>query len=292
MHDADTTFPELSFSGRTREFNLYDEQKRISTVYHYLVTGLSFRRLDKEILNCNFDSRGWQSMAICHHLGLYNAHKGFFSKWNISDILHYLYKLSKNPDICVIYYYIVKYLETFSSITDQDKKEVSILEKTSPMEELFEKNWIKNTLLYNSDDSLKIDSAILNLPEKAESEIRVIIRNIECFIRSSTIRESVKSLYNYRSQICGDVILRYGWHQNMDRKEEWKYLSSDVHHILPLSDGGPDDRRNMLCLCPTCHRKFHSGEYRIKRINSYLSVNDELLGKRMPLTAKHEILLY
>ena len=292
MHEISGNFPELSFSERNREFNLYSEQKRIAAVYHYLVSGFSFRRLDREILNCSFQSDGWQSMGICHHLGLHNPHKGFFQGWNTSDILHYLYRLSKDPDICIIYYYIVRYLETFSSITDAERNEVSIMERTSPSEELFEKNWIKNTLLRGADDIMKIDAAILKLPEEAASETRIAVREVECFIRSSTIREAVKSLYDYRCQVCGDVVLRYGWKQMMPRKEEWKYLSSDVHHILPLSDGGPDSRRNMLCLCPTCHRKFHSGEYRIKASGNMLSVSDELLGKRLQLSAKHEIELY
>lgn len=33
----------------------------------------------------------------------------------------------------------------------------------------------------------------------------------------------------------------------------------EVHHIRRLSDGGPDDPRFMIGLCPNCHRRAHHG---------------------------------
>ena len=34
----------------------------------------------------------------------------------------------------------------------------------------------------------------------------------------------------------------------------------EVHHILPLSDGGPDDLDNVICLCPAHHVEAHRGK--------------------------------
>jgi len=34
----------------------------------------------------------------------------------------------------------------------------------------------------------------------------------------------------------------------------------EVHHIRRLSDGGPDDPRWVVALCPNCHRKAHYAE--------------------------------
>lgn len=33
----------------------------------------------------------------------------------------------------------------------------------------------------------------------------------------------------------------------------------EVHHIVPLADGGPDTVRNAVACCPNCHREMHSG---------------------------------
>ena len=34
----------------------------------------------------------------------------------------------------------------------------------------------------------------------------------------------------------------------------------EVHHIVPLSDGGTDQIENAACLCPTHHRELHHGK--------------------------------
>ena len=285
----DKKLPPLQFDDkpRAREFNTYSEEDRSAVVFNYLVNGMSFRELDANILKVSFDSHGWQSMGICHYLGLSNVHKGFFKGWMISDILNALYLDSENPDYCIIYYYIAEYSERYKSLTDRDRSQLLLLERDNPSEEVKEKSWIYNTLLKHEDTNERIDSTLLSLPSHAA---RVVIRNnIECYIRNTTIAESVKSLYNYRCQICGDVILRTGWQRNLERKTEWKFLSSDVHHILPLSKGGEDDRANMLCLCPTCHRKFHSGEYRLKSERDAIKLSDELIGASHAITLKHQL---
>lgn len=33
----------------------------------------------------------------------------------------------------------------------------------------------------------------------------------------------------------------------------------DVHHIIPRSEGGPNKERNLIVVCPTCHRRAHGG---------------------------------
>lgn len=41
------------------------------------------------------------------------------------------------------------------------------------------------------------------------------------------------------------------------RRDGTPYL--EPHHTLRLSDGGPDDPRHVGAVCPTCHRRIHSG---------------------------------
>jgi 5-methylcytosine-specific restriction protein A len=38
----------------------------------------------------------------------------------------------------------------------------------------------------------------------------------------------------------------------------------EVHHILSLSDGGPDDPKHVAALCPNCHRRTHYGKDSVK----------------------------
>ena len=36
----------------------------------------------------------------------------------------------------------------------------------------------------------------------------------------------------------------------------------EVHHVLPLSEGGTDVIENAICLCPIHHREAHHGKHR------------------------------
>lgn len=38
----------------------------------------------------------------------------------------------------------------------------------------------------------------------------------------------------------------------------WDTASRDVHHILPVKDGGKDEASNLISLCPNHHRLAHS----------------------------------
>ncbi len=52
---------------------------------------------------------------------------------------------------------------------------------------------------------------------------------------------------------------------------KWNDTSCDVHHILPISEGGKNEVTNLITLCPNCHRKVHknlfSKDYLLKIVN-------------------------
>lgn len=54
----------------------------------------------------------------------------------------------------------------------------------------------------------------------------------------------------------------------MNRKGQ-PYL--EPHHIRRLTDGGPDDPRYVIALCPNCHREVHSGVEGEKRNHEFQS---------------------
>ena len=77
------------------------------------------------------------------------------------------------------------------------------------------------------------------------------------------LKEDIKQLYRYICQICETQIKTKGWKSNLQFREEMRYLTSDGHHITPLNKGGLDHPSNIICVCPNCHRRLHSGEYEI-----------------------------
>jgi HNH endonuclease len=51
--------------------------------------------------------------------------------------------------------------------------------------------------------------------------------------------------------------------QLFNREDDRPYL--EVHHILPLGEGGDDTLINAAALCPSCHRELHYGKLRLQK---------------------------
>jgi len=86
--------------------------------------------------------------------------------------------------------------------------------------------------------------------EKEKVPQKVLVNSIQ-YIRDPIIVEYVKRKAN---GICQDC------HQPapfINKKTGEPYL--EIHHIVPLSQGGSDTIDNVIALCPNCHRKRHYG---------------------------------
>lgn len=59
----------------------------------------------------------------------------------------------------------------------------------------------------------------------------------------------IKKLRNYECQFCGKFILK---------KDKTKYV--EACHIIPKADGGDESLKNILILCPNCHKEFDYGD--------------------------------
>jgi hypothetical protein len=46
-------------------------------------------------------------------------------------------------------------------------------------------------------------------------------------------------------------------------------LALDLHHIVEVKDGGPNDASNLLALCPTCHALYTRGTISREAINTW-----------------------
>lgn len=43
----------------------------------------------------------------------------------------------------------------------------------------------------------------------------------------------------------------------------------EIHHIIPLSQGGSNEKRNLVALCRPCHRHIHCSSHSMAYIRSF-----------------------
>ncbi len=77
-----------------------------------------------------------------------------------------------------------------------------------------------------------------------------------------TERRVTMTQYYYRDPSVGEYAWRRakGMCQLCDRPAPFMVKGApflEVHHVVPLADGGQDTIENTVALCPNCHRKMH-----------------------------------
>ena len=60
---------------------------------------------------------------------------------------------------------------------------------------------------------------------------------------------------------------------------------TDIHHIVPISEKGPDTEDNLMVVCPTCHAKIHRIRtmYNPEQLKMYKDRWVNLCSKRLTL---------
>lgn len=112
---------------------------------------------------------------------------------------------------------------------------------------------------YNSEEDVRAAEleAIQSLPDDAlDAKIALLPdQPAPVYIAETTMRkrnpllpEKAKRRADGLCQLCGQPA---PFHDQKGRP----YL--EAHHIQPLAEDGPDTLRNMVALCPNCHRKMH-----------------------------------
>ena len=95
--DNEFVLPSLRPDARAREYNGVSEQLRDKVIYEYLFNGQSHRLLDGTVLGLDATyTRGYMSMGVLHHVGLWDEHKNFFGKYSILDAIAVLSKQGEN----------------------------------------------------------------------------------------------------------------------------------------------------------------------------------------------------
>lgn len=89
--------------------------------------------------------------------------------------------------------------------------------------------------------------------------------NVEVYLRSPDVVSYILQISEGRCDYCAQL----GPFINNKGKP---YL--EVHHVIPLSKGGPDTPENCVALCPNCHKSLHHAENKEERTESlYIKCN-------------------
>ncbi|HAP56373.1 MAG TPA: hypothetical protein DCR02_00940 [Sphaerochaeta sp.] len=285
-------FPPLNKRTRKREFSLYSDQERASVVYYWLFSRKGFRELDTLCLGLDGrQSHGWQSMGIAHYLGLDGTHHGFFEGALPSYALNTLLAHQReDQSFALIYCYLRDWFIAHpqsGNLTEELVKEKDPDYHTDHVEASY---WIRETLLAKAPQA-SIDQKLLSLLSVNTSDQTIKLGSKRYFYSKGALKQAVKCLYDFQCQICGTRIYRPGWIKTLSREEQWGYLNADAHHIQPLSQEGPDSLANLLCLCPSCHRRFHTRQFTLLEHNRRIGCEDQVLHTSWEILAKHPIVI-
>lgn len=96
-----------------------------------------------------------------------------------------------------------------------------------------------------------VDQFDLDQAEKSSPERRELTSS--AFVRDPAVRRRVLRRAGGHCELCGE--------KGFTMESGALYL--ETHHIVPLSDGGDDDDRNVVALCADDHRRAHFSADRV-----------------------------
>jgi hypothetical protein len=97
-----------------------------------------------------------------------------------------------------------------------------------------------------------VDQFILNPDIQAWADKRSVTSQV--FKRSQLVRRQVLNRARGKCEYCGETGFI-----TIDNR-----IYIETHHIIPLSEGGPDTVKNVAALCPNHHKEAHEGLNREK----------------------------
>ena len=222
--------PELSLSKRSREYDLYSPFIRGRVAFQYLTQPkLGHREIDRKILGKDpAYTHGYQAMGILHHQGLYKNHCGQLRDYSLDEVIEEVAKLESSERLAADLY-------AFKS-TDQ-------LDQQTIQEQL-----ARDVQVALSDEP---ERRRVRLASKTEILPRKVAVASTAFVRDPDVIAEALFLAKGQCEACKKAAPFF-------RKSDGRpYL--EVHHKIPLANGGKDTIDNVIALCPNCHRKAHFG---------------------------------
>jgi hypothetical protein len=138
--------PKLDPQNRDGEYKLYSFKEKSEVVHTWMFKNdVGHREMDQNILGLDpVKSRGYQSMGICHYLGIKKEFKGIFFGMDLGQAINILKTDEQN------FKYIIELLESTSSNFDEDFI-TSLYEKNKRQDKNFEKYYDRLEELDNTD---------------------------------------------------------------------------------------------------------------------------------------------
>ena len=102
------------------------------------------------------------------------------------------------------------------------------------------------------------------------SEVRNKI--VERGKRKSKRHPGLLSAFETKCAICGWSIPQ--WRPGYEHCEHSG--GCEVHHIVPISQGGTEESRNLILLCPNCHKMAHVGLITKEELSLYTKTDEEI----------------
>lgn len=237
--------PELKITENVRKFERHNKNKRIEVVYDYLFNGHSHRWLDEHILGQDSSyTRGWNSMAILHHIGLIDVHKGIFKEYTVEQAIEVL--TQQNDEM---FEPIIEMLRErnneYSSIEIITEQPLQYGTKTmEEVERELEEETKTSRGLTKRERSKRLKQA-LKIP-------RILTVTTTTYQRNADVVAEVLDRANGTCERCGAAA------PFIRASDGTPYL--EVHHKIRLADGGEDTVENAIAVCPNCHRELHFGK--------------------------------
>lgn len=219
--------PPLRPSSRVREYNSYDFAARGRVVRAWLFDGATTRAIDEEVLDRQA-SHGYQAMGILHHLGLRKEYQGLFAGQTVDEVVNLMREAGPS---------FARVIEHLRAVTDEPTIALAVLKRIESEEE-------KAVRSDRTEDRQQRLATAPKTPHRIKVFSYTFKRNpdvvVEALLRAAG-----------NCELCGKSA---PFNRVTDGTP---YL--EVHHIKSLSDGGEDTLKNVLALCPNCHREVHHG---------------------------------
>lgn len=95
-----------------------------------------------------------------------------------------------------------------------------------------------------------------------------VARSAEQYERDPKVKAWVLQQANGRCELCGG---------DAPFVDDAGFPFLEVHHIIPLAEGGDDVVANAVALCPNCHRRCHHG---VDRVQVRIRLHDTASGRK------------